>query len=748
MRMVDSSGNNTATQGTANTPGFTPTSQSGTTPAAGTISVDALDSWKDYVVERDSVSPAAPTLQVLSDDNNMRINLKVTGEGGSIINISGSSNLTFVMPDSGEIILNVVSFSNYSYLTTYNWNVNLSDKAKNTGATATATYTTPAPPKRVSACTATTAGKVSYPFSGSYDISSRFGYRDLNGDGDTNDEGELHDGVDFEMDIGTEIIAAHSGKITFVGTDQYGGKYMDLTDSVTGIKTRYLHLSRFLVPTNATITQGQLIAYSGNTGFSTGPHLHFGFFLNGVALDPLAFLADCTPVAPPPSTNPGDSGADDEDYIDIRELEFKGQFKDDFVEAESVVGDLIGKFNEDIAYYLNPLQICLQRQVTNACSSSELGSSTQRFIEYNQYYFNGLAEGIGMSAKEFIEQLLSLIKDIFTNPQAVLNSLNEMINGIISIVTNPSLILKIINESTEDILGRMINATSMERTKELGKLIGGVVFNIAASLIGGGVAKSVGKIAARVTQVLTGVAKEIKLLSRAGKTIKLGQSKVSATVRNIAGKVGFYGDDIENVVKQLDVEDYKKLKSSLTNLDEVETPLDDFTSCVLKKSIAFAPQSGSVSIANNNLLATILTGSVSAEAAVSSGGCSQVQTNRTNGNLTRDNLQTSKYPGARKEVRYETSNGTRYVDIDVGDKIVESKFGRLSKTKSVLNQIAKDVEILAKNSNKSKAIWEFTRSTVTGKTGPTESLFNELIKNNIEVFVDGKKIVNYTEIIQ
>lgn len=96
-----------------------------------------------------------------------------------------------------------------------------------------------------------------------------------------------HSGIDMVANSGTPVYAAKSGKI--VGsTGGYGSGYgLSLVlDHGNGQTSRYAHLSRFAAGLGDVVSQGQLIGYSGNTGWSTGPHLHFEARQNGSVFDP------------------------------------------------------------------------------------------------------------------------------------------------------------------------------------------------------------------------------------------------------------------------------------------------------------------------------------------------------------------------------------------------------------------------------------------------------------------------------
>lgn len=99
----------------------------------------------------------------------------------------------------------------------------------------------------------------------------------------------LHEGLDFAAEVGSPIYAAADGVVAQAGkTPDYGN--IVKIDHGSGLETRYAHASRLLVKAGERVVKGQLIAEVGNTGRSTGAHLHFEVRLNGVALDPRKYL--------------------------------------------------------------------------------------------------------------------------------------------------------------------------------------------------------------------------------------------------------------------------------------------------------------------------------------------------------------------------------------------------------------------------------------------------------------------------
>ena len=116
-------------------------------------------------------------------------------------------------------------------------------------------------------------------------MSSGFGYRSDPFTGGA----AMHSGLDFRGPVGTPILAAAPGRVSFVGAKSGYGNVVEV-DHGQSIMTRYAHLSGFTSKVGAQVAAGQQIAKMGSTGRSTGSHLHFEVRLNGVAVNPRRFL--------------------------------------------------------------------------------------------------------------------------------------------------------------------------------------------------------------------------------------------------------------------------------------------------------------------------------------------------------------------------------------------------------------------------------------------------------------------------
>ncbi|AJO88495.1 murein DD-endopeptidase MepM [Haemophilus influenzae] len=123
-----------------------------------------------------------------------------------------------------------------------------------------------------------------------------------------------HKGVDFSVSQGTPVIAPADGTVEKVAYQAGGaGRYVMLRHG-REYQTVYMHLSKSLVKAGQTVKKGERIALSGNTGISTGPHLHYEFHINGRAVNPLTVKL--------PGTSSGMSSAERKQFlVRVREAE-------------------------------------------------------------------------------------------------------------------------------------------------------------------------------------------------------------------------------------------------------------------------------------------------------------------------------------------------------------------------------------------------------------------------------------------
>lgn len=111
-------------------------------------------------------------------------------------------------------------------------------------------------------------------------LSSRFGAR----------WGRKHEGIDIAAPVGTDIYAADNGKVMYAEYHNGGYGYMVQIDHGNGFKTYYAHCSELLVESGSVVAKGDLIARVGNTGRSTGAHLHFEVLKDEAPVDPLLYI--------------------------------------------------------------------------------------------------------------------------------------------------------------------------------------------------------------------------------------------------------------------------------------------------------------------------------------------------------------------------------------------------------------------------------------------------------------------------
>nr|WP_276315426.1 M23 family metallopeptidase [Mesorhizobium jarvisii] len=124
----------------------------------------------------------------------------------------------------------------------------------------------------------------------------------------------IHKGVDWAAPVGTPVMAAFDGEISFQGDGGSYGNLVKITHA-NGRETRYAHMQKFAIASGVgtKVKAGDVIGYIGTTGLSTGPHLHFELYENGEAIDPLGTVTTVTTVATAVSVSsggPGDSAVE------------------------------------------------------------------------------------------------------------------------------------------------------------------------------------------------------------------------------------------------------------------------------------------------------------------------------------------------------------------------------------------------------------------------------------------------------
>lgn len=105
-----------------------------------------------------------------------------------------------------------------------------------------------------------------------------------------------HEGIDVSAPMGTPIVAPAAGRVMTVTRERGYGNVLEI-DHGNGIVTKFAHTSRIVVRPGQRVTRGQLVANVGNSGLSTGPHLHYEIHVNGAVVDPLKYVlpADAIP---------------------------------------------------------------------------------------------------------------------------------------------------------------------------------------------------------------------------------------------------------------------------------------------------------------------------------------------------------------------------------------------------------------------------------------------------------------------
>lgn len=130
------------------------------------------------------------------------------------------------------------------------------------------------------------SGSYRWPLAVAGRISSYFGYRTA----PTAGASTYHKGIDISVPVGTAVLAAQSGTVVTAAYSASAGNYVAIYHG-DGVYTYYMHCSKLNVSVGKSVSKGQKVALSGNTGISTGPHLHFAVYANGAYVNPLNYVS-------------------------------------------------------------------------------------------------------------------------------------------------------------------------------------------------------------------------------------------------------------------------------------------------------------------------------------------------------------------------------------------------------------------------------------------------------------------------
>lgn len=129
---------------------------------------------------------------------------------------------------------------------------------------------------------------LAFPLSTSdYTLTSTFGWRDWDGDGTQ----DFHTGIDWGVNTGSNVLACDSGTVILAEYNYGNAGTTIIIEHANGLKTQYMHMSKLLAKVGDKVYRGQVIGLSGNTGQSSGPHLHLSVYdRNGNRCDPKLYL--------------------------------------------------------------------------------------------------------------------------------------------------------------------------------------------------------------------------------------------------------------------------------------------------------------------------------------------------------------------------------------------------------------------------------------------------------------------------
>ncbi len=153
--------------------------------------------------------------------------------------------------------------------------------------------------------------KLKSPFKSDFTISRTFGYYK-----NASDALELHEGIDFVVNSGTAIYPVLNGTVIEVGFNNELGNYVTIIHS-NNYTSRYCNLNSFRVKKGQKVTTKNIIATSGNTGISTGPHMCFRLYdSNNIAINPTEYFKNLPKPTTPPDQELLNSSFQEEEITD------------------------------------------------------------------------------------------------------------------------------------------------------------------------------------------------------------------------------------------------------------------------------------------------------------------------------------------------------------------------------------------------------------------------------------------------
>ncbi|MBR1743242.1 MAG: peptidoglycan DD-metalloendopeptidase family protein [Lachnospiraceae bacterium] len=163
------------------------------------------------------------------------------------------------------------------------------ERQKNTAATQRPEEkpkeTQPPSPTEEPAPAGNSTGGYQWPLTVAGRISSPFGPRSAPAEGAST----FHKGVDIAVSVGTAVLATKAGTVITAAYSASAGNYVAISHG-GGVYSYYMHCSSLNVSAGQTVSAGQQIALSGNSGISTGPHLHFALFMGGEYVNPMSYI--------------------------------------------------------------------------------------------------------------------------------------------------------------------------------------------------------------------------------------------------------------------------------------------------------------------------------------------------------------------------------------------------------------------------------------------------------------------------